>query len=78
MVVNNIKYYVLNVIFEEELTISIIGQPFFTLFHTRFDYEGKVLKFYSDDPDAIKPAINAMKNNDATYLAGDVISEGSQ
>lgn len=75
MVVNNIKYYVLNVIFEEELTISIIGQPFFTLFHTRFDYEGKVLKFYSDDPDAIKPAINAMKNNDAKYLAGDVISE---
>ena len=75
MYVNDIKYYVLNVIFEKELIISIIGQPFFTLFHTRFDYEEKVLKFYSDDPDAIKPAINDMKNNDAQYLAGDVLSE---
>ena len=75
MHVDDIAYHVLNIIFEKELIISIIGQPFFTLFHTRFDHEEKVLKFYSDDPDAIKPAININKTNNANYLPGDVLSE---
>ena len=44
------EVFALNVIFMEEITISLIGQPFFKLFHTKFDYENKVLKFYSDQP----------------------------
>ena len=44
------KVYALNILFIEKITISLIGQPFFKLFHTKFDYENKVLKFYSDEP----------------------------
>lgn len=65
------KYrYVLNAVFEEKITISLIGQPFFQMFHTRFDYENKKLKFYSDNPDAIKPARIKPKNDKAKYYDG--------
>lgn len=44
--------FALNILFMKSITISLIGQPFFKLFHTKFDYENKVLKFYSDQPDS--------------------------
>jgi len=43
-----IKGYVLNVHFQKSLGVAIIGQNFFTEFHTLFDSENNVLKFYSD------------------------------
>ena len=51
--VNESPKYVLNIAFHKNLQIALIGQPFFTLFHTRFDYENKKLKFYSEDPNKI-------------------------
>jgi hypothetical protein len=51
--VNASHKYILNIAFQKSLQIALIGQPFFTLFHTRFDYENKVLKFYSEEPDKI-------------------------
>ena len=32
-----------------DVQISLIGQPFFELFHTKFDYENKVLKFHTNN-----------------------------
>ena len=40
--------YILNVHFQKNNQIAIIGQNFFTEFHTLFDPEEKVLKFYSE------------------------------
>jgi hypothetical protein len=40
--------YILNVHFQKNNEIAIIGQNFFTEFHTLFDPEEKVLKFYSE------------------------------
>ena len=31
-----------------DVQISLIGQPFFQIFHTKFDYENKILKFHTD------------------------------
>ena len=45
--------YLLNAQFEKNLWTAIIGQNFFTEFHTLFDSENKVLKFYSDSKDKI-------------------------
>ena len=45
--------YLLNAQFEKNLWTAIIGQNFFTEFHTLFDPENKVLKFYSDSNDKI-------------------------
>ena len=39
--------------FKKNLWTAIIGQNFFTEFHTLFDPENKVLKFYSDSKDKI-------------------------
>lgn len=53
---NNKRKYVLNAVFSnmDTITISIMGQPFFRLFHTKFDYEEKLLKFYTSNTDAVK------------------------
>ena len=48
-----IKGYLLNAQFEKNLWTAIIGQNFFTEFHTLFDPENKVLKFYTDSKDKI-------------------------
>ena len=61
------EVYALNILFIEKITISLIGQPFFKLFHTKFDYENKVLKFYSDQPGSknftwVKPIDDKAKN----------------
>ena len=41
--------YILNAQFQDKMDIALIGQPFFRLFHTRFDLENKRLKFYTED-----------------------------
>ena len=48
-----IRGYLLHVQFQKNLNIAIIGQNFFTEFHTLFDPENQVLKFYSDYKDKI-------------------------
>ena len=53
--------YLLNIQFQKDLAVAIIGQNFFTEFHTLFDPENKVLKFYSDKKDKI---INLQKYNE--------------
>ena len=32
-----------------DVQISLIGQPFFRFFHTKFDYENKILKFHTEN-----------------------------
>ena len=56
---------ILNAVFQKEITISLIGQPFFKLFHTKFDYEKGVLKFYTDNLDYMKPASEKPINDTA-------------
>ena len=51
--IENKIYKLLNVAFKSTLSIALIGQPFFRLFHTKFDYENKVLKFYNEDSSKI-------------------------
>ena len=46
--------YILNAQFQDKLDIALIGQPFFRMFHTRFDYEKKKLKFYTEDETKIR------------------------
>lgn len=55
--------YLLNVQFQKNLGVAIIGQKFFTEFHTLFDPENKVLKFYS----AQKDKIIYLKNKNDDY-----------
>ena len=45
--------YLLNIYFQKNNNIAIIGQNFFTEFHTLFDPEEKVLKFYSEYSDKV-------------------------
>ena len=51
--------YFLNIQFQKNSWIAIIGQNFFTEFHTLFDPENKVLIFYSDK----NGKIISLKNN---------------
>ena len=60
-----IKGYLLNIQFQKQLGIAIIGQNFFTEFHTLFDPENNVLKFYNQDKERIVN-INTNRNNDST------------
>ena len=59
--------YLLNVQFQKQLWTAIIGQNFFTEFHTLFDPENKVLKFYSESKDKI---INLQNNKDESNHFG--------
>ena len=52
--------YRLNIYFQNNLNVAIIGQNFFIEFHTLFDAENNVLKFYSEHENKI---IN-IKNNE--------------
>lgn len=45
--------YVLNAVFQDT-DMPIMGQNFFKLFHTKFDPENKVLKFYNEDSDKLR------------------------
>ena len=46
--------YILNAQFQDKMDIALIGQPFFRMFHTRFDHEKKKLKFYTEDKTKIR------------------------
>lgn len=49
---DKIEYlFTYRILFLETVTMPLIGQPFFKIFHTKFDFEGKVLKFYSKNED---------------------------
>jgi len=53
---NNVVKYVLNAVFKEDITISLIGQPFFRLFHTKFDPDNGLLKFYTKNLNSLRKA----------------------
>ena len=59
-----IKGYLLNVHFQKNLDIAIIGQNFFTEFHTLFDSENNVLKFYSENKEKIIDLKNYNSDNE--------------
>ena len=45
--------YILDAVFKDT-NMPLMGQRFFKLFHTKFDPENKVLKFYNEDSDKIR------------------------
>ena len=46
--ISNYTFYPLYIFFEEGIEIGIIGLPFFYQFHTRFDLENNLIKFYNN------------------------------
>ena len=59
--------YILNIQFQNSMQIALIGQPFFRLFHTRFDYEKKRLKFYTEDETKIRFASHKEEEKEIDY-----------
>ena len=59
--------YILNIQFQNTMQIALIGQPFFRLFHTRFDYEKKRLKFYTEDETKIRFASHKEEEKEIDY-----------
>ena len=59
--------YILNVQFQDKMDIALIGQPFFRMFHTRFDYEKKKLKFYTEDESKIRFASHKEEEKEIDY-----------
>jgi len=53
---NSVIKYVLNAVFKDDITISLIGQPFFRLFHTKFDPDNGLLKFYTKNLNSLRKA----------------------
>ena len=51
---NNTIIYILNIYFEEGNEMGIIGLPFFYEFHTRFDLDKNMMKFFSSEKNIIK------------------------
>ena len=51
--INNNNYYKASNIIFLDINISIAGYPFFKSFHTKFDPENNIMKFYSEDPNAL-------------------------
>lgn len=54
--------FLLNIYFENHVEPAIIGQPFFYEFHTMFDLDNNMLKFYSSDPKKIIKNNNRVEN----------------
>lgn len=65
-------YRNLNVQFMK-VDISLIGQPFFRIFHTKFDHENKILKFYSKDKSIMKFTSNKPNDDPATHFDPDYL-----
>lgn len=59
---NGTEIYFSNVYFEEGIEVGIIGLPFFYEFHTRFDLDNNLLKFYHKNNKNIAKSFN--KNTD--------------
>ena len=49
-----------------DVQVSLLGQPFFRIFHTKFDHENKVLKFYNNETDIKRMEYTTAKPNDDT------------
>ena len=60
--------YLLNIQFQKNLNVAVIGQKFFTEFHTLFDPENKVLKFYSEQKDKIIYVKNNNNDNNKSNI----------
>ena len=56
-----------------DVQISLIGQPFFMIFHTKFDYENKVLKFHTTDEKAMIYSYAKPNDDEATHFDPDGI-----
>ena len=65
-------YQKLNIQFMD-VDISLIGQPFFRIFHTRFDPENKLLKFYSKDETIMKFTSNKPNDDTANHFDPDYL-----
>lgn len=66
--INNTIIYILNVYFEEGIEMGIIGLPFFYEFHTRFDYDKNMMKFFSNEKKIMKSLNrNITKKNDINF-----------
>jgi hypothetical protein len=62
--------YLLNVQFQKDLDVAIIGQNFFTEFHTLFDAENNVLKFYSEYKGKIINLNNYLEDEGNSFSTG--------
>ena len=51
--INGNYYYITSNITFKDTTMAIVGYPFFQSFHTKFDPENNVIKFYSEYPDGL-------------------------
>lgn len=56
-----------------EVQVSLIGQPFFKIFHTRFDPENKVLKFYNTEEGRMQYTSAKPNDDTATHFDPDDI-----
>jgi len=52
--------------------MPLIGQRFFKLFHTKFDFENKILKFYNEDTDKIRFSYDRHNDDSARIFGNDV------
>ena len=62
--------YILDAVFKDS-NMPLIGQRFFKLFHTKFDYENKVLKFYNEDTDKIRFSYDKPNDDSARTFGHD-------
>ena len=56
-----------------DVQISLIGQPFFQIFHTKFDYENNILKFHTDNPKYMKYSSPKKNDDEADHFDPDGI-----
>ena len=56
-----------------DVQVSLRGQPFFMIFHTKFDYENKVLKFHTTDEKAMIYSYAKPNDDEATHFDPDGI-----
>ena len=60
---NNTEVYILNIFFEEGIEMGVIGLPFFYDFHTRFDSEHNIMKFFSNEKKIIESFSRKINKN---------------
>ena len=62
--------YLLNVQFQKDLDVAVIGQNFFIEFHTLFDAENNILKFYSEYKSKIINLNNYWEDEEKSFSTG--------
>ena len=65
-----------------EVQISLIGQPFFRYFHTKFDHENKILKFYTENENSMiysyaKPIDDKARHFDPDNIVNSWLNENT-